>query len=64
MGRSASFPKGDPLWLEEDGILASGCIRKSDDLSLVEFTRPDLLIETTGGFKINPEKPQFATPVI
>lgn len=57
------IPEGGPLIAQEDGILRQGA-QEVGRLSLVEFTRPDLLIETAGGLKINPEKPQFATQVI
>lgn len=57
------LPEGGPLIAEDDGILRQG-LQEVGRLSLVEFTRPDLLIETTGGYMINPEKPQFATQVI
>ena len=56
------IPEGGPLIAEEDGILRQG-EQEVGRLSLVEFPRPDLLLETTGGYKINPEKPQAATPV-
>lgn len=57
------IPEGGPLIAEEDGILRQG-LQEVGRLSLVEFTRPDLLVETTGGYMINPDEPQFATQVI
>lgn len=56
------IPEGGPLIAEEDGTLRQG-LQEVGRLSLVEFARPDLLAETTGGYKVDPDKPQFATQV-
>lgn len=57
------IPEGGILVAEEDGILRQG-EQEVGRLTLVTFPRPDLLIEATGGYMINPEKPQLGSPVI
>lgn len=57
------IPEGGPLVAEDDGILRQGD-QEVGRLALVQFPRPDLLLESSGGYKINPEKPQLGTPVL
>lgn len=56
------LPDGGILTAEEDGTLRQGD-QEVGRLSLVEFTRPDWLLESTGGLKVDPDRPQLSNPV-
>ncbi|MEZ5277751.1 MAG: flagellar hook-basal body protein [Opitutaceae bacterium] len=56
------LPEGGVVTMEEDGTLRQGD-QEVGRLSLVEFTRPDWLIDVSGGMAIDPDRPQFGTAV-
>jgi len=57
------LPENGNLVAESDGTLWQGD-QEVGRLALVQFPRPDHLIDSTGGFMIDRDRPQFASPVI
>ena len=52
------------IWWRNPMVPCDRVTRKLGDLALVQFPRPDHLIDSSGGFMIDLDRPQFASPVI
>lgn len=57
------LPENGNLVAESDGTLWQGD-QEVGQLALVQFPRPDHLVDATGGYMIDRDRPQFASPVI
>jgi flagellar basal body rod protein FlgG len=57
------LPENGNLVAESDGTLWQGD-QEVGQLALVQFPRPDHLVDAPGGFMIDRDRPQFASPVI
>lgn len=57
------LPENGNLVAESDGTLWQGD-QEVGQLALVAFPRPDHLVDATGGYMIDRDRPQFASPVV
>jgi flagellar basal body rod protein FlgG len=57
------LPENGNLVAESDGTLWQGD-QEVGQLALVQFPRPDHLVDAAGGYMVDPDRPQFASPVI
>jgi flagellar basal-body rod protein FlgF len=57
------LPENGNLVAESDGTLWQGD-QEVGQLALVQFPRPDHLVDAAGGYMIDRDRPQFASPVI